>query len=144
MIEVDNLSKSETPNLATLPSLPCTGSLNNKLRRSATFLATIRYLLNYKMLYRPNGQEQLNSVFHFYLDCPALSFEITPTSVLTTLSRFQLQWRCVKWPLFQAQQESGMPLYPKFSIRVCPNCVPNFMPLSSKGTILPISVVLYL
>ena len=80
MTELDNLSKSETQNLATPHRLACTGQFN-KLRVAAGKVAYCRNLLNYEILYRPNGEEQLNLVFHFCLDCPVLSFETTPTSV---------------------------------------------------------------
>ena len=76
MTELDNLSKSETPNLATLHRLACTGSY------SSINCGDRQLFPNFKILYRPNGEKYLNSVFHFYLDCPALSFETTPTSVL--------------------------------------------------------------
>ena len=50
----------------------------------ATICNTELYcILNYKILSRTNGEEQLNLVLHhFCLDCPAISFETTPTSVL--------------------------------------------------------------
>ena len=43
----------------------------------ATFL--LRPL--YKVLYRPNGEEELNLVLYFCLDCPALSSKISSISV---------------------------------------------------------------
>jgi len=38
-----------------------------------------------------------------------------------------------KWRPFWPWEESGMSLYPKISQRVCPNCVPIFMLVSSKA-----------
>ena len=60
MAELDIIRKSETPNLATLHRLAYAGSyisINSESLQSATFSATIRYLLNYKSLHRPNGEE---------------------------------------------------------------------------------------
>ena len=56
MTELDSLSKSETPNLATLHRFACTGSYNSI--NSDTLpekVASRRNLSNYKALYRPNG-----------------------------------------------------------------------------------------
>ena len=47
MAELDILSKSETPNLATLHRLAYAGEK----------VADHRNLLNYKILHRPNGEE---------------------------------------------------------------------------------------
>ena len=59
MTELDNLSKSGvTPNLATLHRLACTGSYSlSKLRIVADKVADRRNLLNYKIRYRPNGED---------------------------------------------------------------------------------------
>ena len=58
MTELDSLSKSETPNLATLHRLACTVSYNSiKSDSLPKKVASRRNSLNYKVLYRPNGEE---------------------------------------------------------------------------------------
>ena len=51
MTELDNLSKSETQNLATPHHLACTGTV------VAEKVAYCRNLLNYEIQYWPNGEE---------------------------------------------------------------------------------------
>ena len=58
MTELDNLSKSETPILATLHRLACTGpysSINSESLPKK--VADHRNSWNYKVLYMPNGEE---------------------------------------------------------------------------------------